>query len=167
MRFLKQFAALLVVAAVCAFSTGCTVKEDKEAVAIFNKLMGYWEVAHIYETDDYYYLDENIPYHDENDYDVTQENEEYAVLRFTPEYVTFVATADPEVADYIGVPVPYSVTSDGKLYSYITRGDFTDHVTIEFRGDDVLLMYLDDEGTDEDMHSDYHSITTFRRVGGE
>lgn len=167
MRLLKNFAAVLVAAVVCAFSSGCTVKEDKEATALFNKLIGYWEVTHIYETDDYYYLDENIPYHQENDFDVTQQHDEYAVLRFTPEYVTFVATADEEAAQYIGVPVPYSLTRDGKLYSYITRGDFTDHVTIEFKGDDVLLMYLDDEGTDDEMHSDYYSITTFRRVGGK
>lgn len=167
MTIVKHYPALLLIAAACTFSAGCTVKEDEEAVAVFNKLMGYWEVVHIYETEDYYYVGDDYINHTEDDYDVSQQDVDYAVLRFTPEYMTFVATGDPEVAGYIGLPVPYSVTSDGKLYSYITSGDYTDYVTLEFRGDDEMLMYLDDEGTDDDMHSDYYSITTFRRVGGK
>lgn len=163
MRF--RLFTVLTVSATLAVSSACTFKVDEEARSTQDRLVGYWETCHVKEEDittdvdgtvTSNYVDEDVSLNSSN------RDEYYGVLKFTGTTVSFVATFDPEVP--LNLPYPYTV-SDNRLYSWITRGDYAEFMTIEELTDDRLVLKLDDVGTDEDgVHDDFLQIITFRRI---
>lgn len=161
---LRLFTALAVSIALTAFSA-CSFEVDEEARSTQNKLVGYWETCHVKEEDITTDVDGTVTsnYVDE-DVSLTSDNrvDYYGVLRFTETTVSYVATFDPEVI--INLPYSYTLTGN-RLYSWLTRGDYAEFVTIEELTDDRLVLKLDDEGTDEDgIHDDFLQIITLRRI---
>lgn len=161
---LRLFTALAVSIALAAFSA-CSFEVDEEARSTQNKLVGYWETCHVKEEDITTEADGTVTsvYVDE-DVSLTSDNrvDYYGVLRFTETTVSYVATFDPEVI--INLPYSYTLTGN-RLYSWLTRGDYAEFVTIEELTDDRLVLKLDDEGTDEDgIHDDFLQIITLRRI---
>lgn len=161
---IRLFAVLAASAALAAFSA-CSFEVDEGARSTQSRLAGYWESCHVQEEDITTDADGTVTsnYVDE-DVSLTSANrvEYYGVLRFTETAVSFVATFDPEVP--LNLSYPYTL-SENRIYSWLTRGDYAEFMTIEELTDDRLVLKLDDEGTDEDgVHDDFLQIITFRRI---
>lgn len=161
---LRLFTVLAVSVSLAAFSS-CSFKIDEDARSAQGKLIGYWETCHVKEEDITTDADGHVTSnYVDADVSLTSDNraDYYGVLRFTETTVSYVATFDPEAI--INLPYSYTLTGN-RLYSWLTRGDYAEFVTIEELTDDRLVLKLDDEGTDEDgVHDDFLQIITLRRI---
>lgn len=144
-------------------------KPDPSSADDMNMLEGYWEIVHIDEHDTWHYIRQDGTKTEDQHYDFSGNitcndgNESYAVLHFTPTYITLIATDCKDDMEMIGLPLPYSY-SDKKLSGPAFRGDFCDYITVEELDEDKLVLYMEDIGTEmydlEDYFGEDYDPTT-------
>lgn len=167
-RLLMMFGCL---AAVVFSLSGC-FKPDGTNDVESDLLLGYWEVVHIKDDDESYYIENGIqstPDRWEFDSDIIPDdgNEEYMVYHFTRSMLTLIATDDPSSAELIGISLPYN-RSGNKLSGAPFEGDYSNYCTIEKLDENELVLYQDDSGVYQDgsieYHESYKRTTTLRRI---
>ena len=148
------------------FLSSCNHSSD-----MADQIIGKWEMVHYKESSWWYYYNEDgtqtETYTLDEEYDVTPEHPEWAVLRFTNMFMSLI-DGGAEVDDILlGVPFPYTFEGD-KLSSLIMSYDHTDYLTVSFKDDDTMVFYVDDSGELEEAnyggYEHYESWVTYRRI---
>ena len=140
---------------------------DPESTA--GKMIGDWETVHITESDMWWYYNEDgtqsetLTY--EDSYDITPENEDWHILRIGTLAVSVIDTGSEDAEELLNIPFPYSIKDD-QFTSLLLMGDYTNTVTVSFKDDDTMILYMNDSGYMEDNsgYEEYESWTTYRRV---
>lgn len=136
-----------------------------------DQIIGEWEMVHYKESSWWYYYNEDgtqtETYTLDEEYDVTPDHPEWAVLRFTNMFMSLI-DGGAEVDDILlGIPFPYTFEGDKLSYMMMTY-DHTDHLTVSFNGDDTMVFYVDDSGELEEAnyggYEHYESWVTYRRI---
>lgn len=118
---------------------------------------------------------------------VSRNSEDYFAFRFEDGFFTLLATGHPDYVWMIGMPLPYYITDGNKLYDdgHMFAGDIAQYVTVEKVNDRKMHIRVDDVGygveydCDHDgtllkhnnecdlsayWYSDWHNLTTWRRI---
>ena len=166
-------------------------KPDSSSTDEAKMLEGYWEIVYLEEHETWHYLYQDGTKSEDDHYDFSGEivcndgNESYAVLHFTPAYVTMIATDCKDDTEILGMSFPYSY-SGGKLSGAYFHGDFCNFITVEKLDEDTLILSMEDVGTEmydlEDLfgedfnpsdipddytigeYSNYSSRMTYRKI---
>ena len=101
----------------------------------------------------------------EDSYDITPDNEDWHILRIGTLAVSVIDTGSEETEELLNIPFPYNIKDD-QFTSLLLMGDYTNTVTVSFKDDDTMILYMNDSGYMEDNsgYEEYESWTTYRRV---
>ena len=178
----KLFISLFSLMVVALSVSGCFRPEGMSDDADADLLTGYWEIVHLEEE----YLNYEIyadgtsgqVYQDyfSEDISVNDGNESYAVLQFSPAYITLIATDCPDDVEILMQPLSYTRSGD-KLYGIAFEGDFCKYTQIKSLDEDRLVLFMEDIGTDYyegvdpvqenpaiGFYEEWRSTMTYRRI---
>lgn len=171
-KYQTIISSVMVSIAVMLSLSGCFKPDLSTDTTENSRLTGYWECVHLKERDITYEISDDgskvNPMDNSTETDVTLNDGsgDYKIIRFTENFVTLIATDDPDMASILNLP--YTYTFDGKTISGLFfAGDFNPgNMEIEFIGNDTMIISGDDSGYDEDgdSYDDYYSWTTFKRI---
>lgn len=169
-RFSWQYLLLLLIIPSCVSCVKDFVEQDEETQKNHSKLLGVWEPIYQYDHGWFQYPGSEIQTYAEA-YPITEGmTDDYNVFCFKSSTVSIIATSDPEIMDILGIPTPYSLNKD-VLSGRFFWGDYTQHVTIDFQGDDFMRVRMVDVGQGPTVDGEYYEefehytgVTIFRRI---
>lgn len=163
-KAIRKWTAVLATAT-CFVLYGCSVDVDEDSRETHNKIIGTWEVINIIEKEVMTYSNGQEEVILDEERNIKQTDEDYNVLKFDEASICIKATGDRELANYIDIPISYSISDGNQLRSLLLAGDYTDVCTIQELTNNRLVLYQEDIGYDENNNqsADYMTIT-FRKV---
>lgn len=151
---------------------------QSETAEIHEYLEGDWELVHqhMWGYDKEFHVENNVVDYNSFDYypetgedngPVSRTASDYIAVRFEDGLVTILASGDPEMADFIGIPMPYHISDGNKIHGSIFYGDVAEYLTIKMISKNKMQLLLHDlgYGKEYDCHGTEHDGVIFRHNG--
>lgn len=147
---MKKLFLFIVAAIFAAVSFSACSDDDKGDNNAPSKIVGTWELVHIYyEEDDFEYG------HDEDDYDVAQGDEEWHILVFNED-----GTFAEKYGDNDSDAGNYSIEGNKIMMEYVfDEGDW-EIVTIKTLNSKTLVLEI----VEQDEYGHYKGVFTYKRI---